>query len=229
LVQERREWGIVLPDLRMHGDSQGFPPPHTLQTAAADLAALARALGVSLDAVLGHSFGGKVALLYAASTPPGLQQVWVVDATPTAGPPSGSAWQMLQAVQAMPAEFSTREDAAAQLVRMGFTPPVAQWMTTNLERVDGRYRWRLDFVALENLLRDFFRTDVWNIVADPPAGVAAHFIKARDSAVLDTDAMSRLQLIAATRPVYVHTAQGGHWIHTDNPDAILKLLTRHLP
>src|SRR5438876_3303415 len=37
LVEARPEWGVVLTDLRLHGDSQGFSPPHTLDAAAADV------------------------------------------------------------------------------------------------------------------------------------------------------------------------------------------------
>src|SRR5687767_12064792 len=56
-------WGAVLVDLRMHGSSQGFAPPHTVAAAAADLASLG--LPGPLGAVVAHSFGGKVALAYA--------------------------------------------------------------------------------------------------------------------------------------------------------------------
>src|SRR5437667_10900659 len=66
LVLARPEWGVVLADLRLHGDSQGFSPPHTLDAAAADIDELGRTLGFSFDAVLGHSLGGKVALRDAA-------------------------------------------------------------------------------------------------------------------------------------------------------------------
>ena len=38
LVTARPEWGAVLVDLRMHGESQGAPPPHTLASAAVDVA-----------------------------------------------------------------------------------------------------------------------------------------------------------------------------------------------
>src|SRR5512142_1296285 len=38
LVRERPEWGAVLVDLREHGRSGGFPPPHTVATAAGDVA-----------------------------------------------------------------------------------------------------------------------------------------------------------------------------------------------
>lgn len=229
LVQARPEWEVVLADLRLHGDSQGFPPPHTLDAAASDLDALGRALGSPLDAVLGHSLGGKVALLYATRNPPGLRQLWVVDSTPGAGPPAGSAWQMLRAVRSLPAEFASRQDAVEGLVRFGFAGDVARWMTTNLEYASARYRWRLDFDALQTLLRDFFQTDLWSTVAAPPAGVELHFIKASDSDALSEDALLRLETIAAHHSVFVHTVQGGHWIHADNPDAVIQLLARHLP
>src|SRR5688572_17676276 len=57
LVEARPEWGVLLVDLRNHGGSQGFPPPHTLQASAADVDRLVEALDFHGAAVLGHSFG----------------------------------------------------------------------------------------------------------------------------------------------------------------------------
>src|SRR5688500_19806674 len=37
LVEARPEWGVLLVDLRNHGQSRGFSGPHTLHAAAADL------------------------------------------------------------------------------------------------------------------------------------------------------------------------------------------------
>src|SRR2546426_9307 len=182
LAQVRPEWGVVLADLRMHGASQGFPPPHTLEAAAADVDVLGRSLRVPFDAALGHSLGGKIALLYAARHAVALQQVWLVESTPAAGPPAGRGWQMLRALRALPPQFPSRQEAAEGLAQFGFAPDVARWMTTNLESSDGRFRWRLDFDALEDLLRDFFQTDLWSVVLDPPAGVALHVITASESA-----------------------------------------------
>jgi esterase len=44
----------------------GLPPPHTVAAAAADVDRLVEHLDFHAAAVLGHSFGGKVALTYAA-------------------------------------------------------------------------------------------------------------------------------------------------------------------
>ncbi|MFW6331186.1 MAG: alpha/beta fold hydrolase, partial [Gemmatimonadota bacterium] len=69
LVGARPGWGAVLVDLREHGESVGFEPPHTLESTAADLDGLEAG---PVEAVLGHSFGGKIALL-RARTDPGLR------------------------------------------------------------------------------------------------------------------------------------------------------------
>lgn len=50
-------------DQRGHGDSAPVPGPMTLERSLADLAAVAAALGEPVDALVGHSWGGAVALL----------------------------------------------------------------------------------------------------------------------------------------------------------------------
>jgi esterase len=64
LAEERPGWGVLLVDLRLHGGSTGFEPPHTLGAAADDVDRLVEHLDFHAAAVMGHSFGGKVALLY---------------------------------------------------------------------------------------------------------------------------------------------------------------------
>jgi len=229
LVRLRPDWSVILPDLRLHGGSQGFLPPHTLRNAASDIATLIQALGTRADAILGHSLGGKVALRYGADYPSGLEQLWVVDATPAPEPHVGSAWQMLRTVRALPPEFDSRTDVAAALVRGGFTPVVAQWMTSNLERVGRRYRWRLDFNAIEGLLDDASTADLWSVVADTARATTLHFIKATDSDVLSPEALQRLRTASGAGEVSIHALVGGHWIQADNPDGVVGILTQHLP
>lgn len=230
VVRERPDWGAVLVDLREHGESRGFPPPHTLEAAAADLAALREALGIRTDAILGHSFGGKVALLYARRFPGSVLQLWLADSTPDARPPGGAAAEMLEIVRRNPGPFESREAALRALMAEGVEPGVAQWMATNLEPADGAYRWRLDLEALESLLQDFFRTDLWDVVENPPPGLEIHFLKAERSDVLTEAACQRIEAAGRrTGRVFLHRVDGGHWLNADNPDAVVSLLTRGLP
>lgn len=244
LAGRRPEWGAVLVDLRMHGESTGFDGPHTLPACVEDLRRLARSVGHRPAALLGHSFGGKVVLraLEAARAGEGgsgggddsgggrLRQAWVVDSTPAAREPGGSAVRMLEAVRRMPEEFGSREEAVEGLADRGFSRPVARWMTTNLERDDGAFRWALDWAAMEELLEDFFEADLWPVVADPPPGWEIHFVKAEDSEVLPADATDRIRRSGRrNRRVRLHRLSGGHWLNADNPDAVVDLLGEELP
>lgn len=233
LTNVRPDWGVVLADLRLHGASQGFPPPHTVNACADDVAGLAAALDLPVRAVLGHSFGGKVALAYLAGgarAQPPLRQVWVVDTDPSAGVPDGSAWAMLRAVRTLPPMFRTREDGAAAIERAGFDRRTAEWMTTNLERTGDGYRWRLDFAALEALLRDFFQADLWPVVERVPPETQLYVVKAAGSAVISEASVSRLEAAGrASGRVAVKQVPGGHWLNADNPEAVTALLAARLP
>lgn len=73
---------VVLYDQRGRGDSD--PPSNsaawTIDEDAADLAALRRALGIRRWDILGHSWGGGISMLAAASDPMGVRRLVLVDA-----------------------------------------------------------------------------------------------------------------------------------------------------
>lgn len=231
VVRERTDWGAALIDLREHGASRGAEPPHTLESVAGDLRELAEGEALAPAALIGHSFGGKVALVYARRPTMRLRQLWVVDSTPDPGRPSGTAWQMLQVLRRLPATFGGRAEAVQALEAEGIATPVAQWMTTNLQRQDGGlYGWRIDMAAMEALLRDFHRIDAWDVVEDPPPSVEIHFVKAEGSDVLSPEACRRVEDAGRrTGSVFLHRVEGGHWLNADNPDALVDLLTARLP
>ena len=230
-AQQCPDWNARLVDLRQHGASQGFAPPHTIAAAANDLNNLAEAEQETPTAVLGHSFGGKVALAYARDHGDTLKSVWVIDSTPEARAPDGSAWQMLELIRNVPRDFGSRDELISLLTRSGIALPTAQWMATNLERDDasGRYRWRFDFDALEAMLRDFFKEDLWSVLENPPGQASIHMVKARQSSVLSPAAMERIKKLEnTTGRVFLHEIDGGHWVNAENPDALLALMTEHM-
>lgn len=62
-------WQLLLVDLRCHGESAGHPTlsslPNTVDGAAADVLNLLRQLKLFPEALVGHSFGGKVVMSMA--------------------------------------------------------------------------------------------------------------------------------------------------------------------
>lgn len=235
-VRERPDWGALLVDHRGHGDSTGFEPPHTVDACADDLLRLVNHTGLEAAAILGHSFGGKVALRYAQRaaahpTAPHLERVWVIDSTPDARTPSGSAWAMLGVLRDHPGPFDDRDEGIAAVESRGYATPVARWMSTNLVRTDDdRFVWRLDPDVMEALLRSFFALDAWGVVEHPPAGTDIRVVKARESSILDDEARYRLEAAGlATGAVHLHEVDGGHWLNADNPDALQRMLLDHMP
>lgn len=228
LTAARPEYTCVLVDLPHHGESGPGTHGDTIRGVAADLTAWCDAEGLRPDAILGHSFGGKVALAVADLWRDRTLQVWIIDSTPDTREPSGSAWDLLQTVQRMPASFPSRDALIAALTAEGWAAGVSQWMATNLERQGDAFTWRLDFNVMDPLLRDFFATDLWPVVEQPADGHTVHFIKATESSVMSDHAVRRAEAAGSGR-VHVHRLEGGHWIHAERPADIVSLLAETLP
>ncbi|CAI5468763.1 unnamed protein product [Closterium sp. Yama58-4] len=91
--------------------------------------------------LIGHSFGGKVALSMidqAAKPMPSAIKVWVLDATPgkvrAGGDGEDHPADLIDALRGMPPLILDRSEVVNSLLSQGFSKPIAQWMTTNLSR-----------------------------------------------------------------------------------------------
>ena len=228
VVNQRPEYACWLVDLPYHGDSPAGTHGDSVVGVALDLADWLKVESIAPEAVLGHSYGGKIALALAAQPRETPLQVWVIDSTPEVKTPSGTAWAMLDLVRRLPQRFHTRDEAIEALTKGGYALGVAQWMATNLVRDDAGFVWKLDFEAMERLLRDFFTTDLWGVVESPAEGTDIHFLKASESSAISAEAVKRLEAAAGDR-VHLHHRQGGHWIHAESPQVVTELLVEHLP
>ncbi len=231
-VAARPDWCAVLVDLRMHGASQGFAGPHTVAAAAADLDALAAALALPVRGVVGHSFGGKVALAYIARHAATLDEAWILDSMPGARP-DGRGSETTLSVLAMLAtlgdRFETREAFIDPLVRGGITRSVAGWLAMNLRAVpSGGYALRIDRAAIRALLDDYFAQDFWPAIEHVPQSLAVHVVIGGRSQVFSPSDRARVEAIVAMRAshVFLHVLpEAGHWVHVDDPDGLLALMT----
>lgn len=224
----------VLVDLRNHGDSMGAPAPHTLQACAADLRALARHLDVAPQAIIGHSFGGKVALVYAANQPAGLRQVWVLDATPEAlpeGEPEPPAEEhgvagVIRILEHLAMPLPTRQAVAEALRQHGVADATAQWLTTNLKPVAGGYAWKFDLPAVRQMLASYLATDLWPVLQQPPQGVRIDVVRAMREPRWTPPILQRFAQLPAT--VRLHQLDAGHWLHVDDLEGLLRLVVPSL-
>ncbi|MCB9682317.1 MAG: alpha/beta hydrolase [Alphaproteobacteria bacterium] len=227
LVERRPGWRAVLVDLRNHGDSHGQPPPHTLEACADDLGALAGARGSGPRVLVGHSFGGKVALTYAARGPHGLHDAWVVDAipgpavvSPGRDPDDTDVMRVLEAVAAMPLPIASHDALRDALVAQGFSSDLAGWMTTNLRREGDGFVWRFALDAVQAMIADYAARDLWPLVGRGP--VRMHLVRAGRSGRWTSSDDARLEALQRQDLAdVVRIEAAGHWVHVDAPEALL--------
>lgn len=226
-------WGFVLVDLRAHGRSANAPPPHTVASAADDLIRLQAALAEPVRGVMGHSFGGKVALALADRNPARLDQVWVLDAQPGARPEElGSARtaSVVRMLEGMPEVFPSRERFLEIVEEQGHDRTFAAWLAMNLRRADDGYRLRVDMRAIRALFESYYLTDLWPAVERHDKAREMRFVVGGRSEVLRDEDRRRLAEIAAREPhLRVHTLpEAGHWVHIDDPEGLFGILSSAL-
>jgi esterase len=232
-VEHRPGWTAWLVDLRGHGQSPKGTSGPSLEAAARDIIAVAARDALPLRAILGHSFGGKVALEAARiGEIVSLEHVVVVDSMPGAREPlrgGDSALAVIDAIESLPMTFSSITDFISQLEAAGFTRELAQWLAGSLDRGANPLRFGLDLHEIRALILDYFARDFWPVVEHPPASMRVHLVIGDQSDSYSTADRDRATRIAASNEhVTVDVLGAGHWVHVDDPDGLLHALLRHL-
>ena len=177
LAESCPHWGFVLVDLRGHGMSLGAPPPHTIESSAQDLVHLGQHLALNIRGIMGHSFGGKVTLQYAALCPDELDEVWVLDSTPSTrvgGMQTVGAAHVLDTLDALPTTFSSREFFIDHMTASGMDRPQIEWLAMNVRR---RYFDQFGVGAVVGQAENAKARSLGTVVVAPiEAGVDQHLL-----------------------------------------------------
>ena len=235
LAKLRPEYRFCLVDLRHHGQSQGAPPPNTLEACAHDLEALVAALGQEPEVIAGHSFGGKTALMYSALFPGRTRQLWILDSNPGAQEPTAAneVIRVIQAVRSTTTPAADRALVVQELTQQGLSGGTANWLATNLERGPQGFVWRFNLDAIYELMLDYFRVDLWSVLESGTADSDFRVVVAERSDRWAPENRARLATMLETvrerGTVSLHIVpNAGHWLHVDNPAFLLDLISQNL-
>jgi pimeloyl-ACP methyl ester carboxylesterase len=229
-------WQFVLVDLRCHGQTASMPDPpageNSVVSAAKDVLGVLNHLKIYPHTLLGHSFGGKVAMSMVhqfGKQLPRPVQVWVLDTVP------GDVWceagdhprDTINHARTIPMPIPTRKHLVDSLVGAGFTLPGAQWMTTNLTPApppaeNGELTWTFDLEGIVDMYASYEATDLWPMLETQPRGLEVDFVRAETSAFVWTpEDVARIEAHGAR----VHfLPNSSHWVHIDNPEGLLEIL-----
>ncbi len=217
---------VLLVDLRNHGRSPHHPVT-TYPAMAGDVAALIEARGFGRVALVGHSMGGKVAMVLACTRPDRVERLVVVDVAPVDYGPSAEFASYLRAMAAIdPARFERRAEVERALAGAVPDARIRAFLASNLELRDGRLAWAPNLSALLAGLPAItgFPPD---LPPAPPDLLVSVIAGGRSGYVRPDHRAAFLRLFAA--PEFVTVPEAGHWVHADAPQRVVALLDALLP
>jgi len=218
LYGSARNWGVIAKrlsdqrrvvavDMRNHGQSP-WATPHRYAEMAGDLAEVIGAIGGRAD-VLGHSMGGKAAMMLALRHGASVNRLVVADIAPV--PYGHSQMQFIEAMRAV--DLSTvekRSDAEAQLAALGVDRALQSFFTQSLDLKEKRWRLNLDALA----------EDMDAILSFPQVeghwDGSALFLSGSESDYVKPAYRPRIrELFPNAR--FARLSGAGHWLHAEKP------------
>ncbi|MBA4138823.1 MAG: alpha/beta hydrolase [Opitutus sp.] len=154
---------VLALDARNHGRSP-HAPEMTIEAMVADTLGAMDAQGIARATIIGHSMGGRTAMLLACRHPERVERLVVVDVAPRA-----YSWQGHRAEFAAMNELELENLQSRQEAELRFEARVPdlgmrKFLTTNLARgEDGRWQWAVNLPVLTAALPDLEKSGLTEI------------------------------------------------------------------
>lgn len=210
---------VYLPDARNHGASP-WAESMSYPDMAQDVAALIEGEGLQQPLVIGHSMGGKTAMALALAQPQAVGGLVVIDIAPRAYADQFSTYVAAMRNLDVAAATSRRELQQALAMQLGPTAPV-DFLLQNLRRQGERFDWRINLMATSMCMADLcgFPQALQQRRYDGPA----LFVHGADSDYVPPDAEPGIRALFP-RAELLSIRDAGHWVHADQPAALLGAL-----
>jgi len=221
---------VILPDLRNHGLSPHHPL-HSYDAMSADLDELVSELGLSKYFLLGHSMGGKTAIYHARKYAGRIAGLMIIDISPfkadNKNSPQAEFHRMvLDTLATLPLDKAQSRKELDKLLSARISSlRIRQFILKNISRnMNKTFRWKLNprFLRnnLDNILDGFDRGSALDAQI---AGFPVVFVRAgKSDYIRETDYEDIMKLFPSSEIVEIEDSS--HWIHTEKPETIVKLI-----
>lgn len=196
-------------DLRNHGESSHGPVSYPAM--AQDVLETLDDLGIERFSVVGHSMGGKVAMMLALADPDRVTRLMVADMAPARTQQGhGDMITKLDAIT-FPPEL-TRSETLDLLEPITGSRAVAELMAQNVS-LDGIPGWAIGF---DEITQGISLIEGWPDIQVAPYDGPALFLRGSNSSYVRPE---HHPLIHALFPhARIQTLEGaGHWLHAEQP------------
>ena len=177
--------------------------------------------------LVGHSLGGKTAMVTTLLHPDLVQHLVVVDIAPKDYGDLDRFRQYIDAMRALPlTELTSRADAEERFAAAEPDPGIRGFLLQNLRRHGTSWSWQAN---LDLIARDAEKGQGSRIADFPDLGrtwdgPVVWLVGEASGYVRDEDTAAMRALFPRTRLVTVKGA--GHWVHTDAPEVVVETLRR---
>ncbi|ARE41876.1 Hydrolase, alpha/beta fold family functionally coupled to Phosphoribulokinase [Rhodovulum sp. P5] len=221
LFGSARNWGVVAKrlseerqvitvDMRNHGASP-WTETHTYADLAADLAEVIDAHGGQLD-VLGHSMGGKAAMVLALTHPEKVKRLVVADIAPVGY--SHTQAHLIAAMRALDLpKIASRSAADRALAEFIDTPAVRAFLLQSLDLKTTPSSWCLNLDVLE---ADMDAIIGWPEEIDGVFGGTALFLSGAESDYVRPEHRNRIKGYFP-KARFAKLPGADHWLHAEKP------------
>ncbi len=202
---------VIAVDQRNHGDSP-WAPSHSYADMAADLAEVIAAHGGRAD-VLGHSMGGKAAMVLALTRPEMVRRLVVADMAPVAYSHGPAHLALQRAMQVLDLENLTlRSEADRRLAQAIDDPATRAFLLQSLDLKATPPRWKLNLEVLGAEMEQILGWPGTPGVFEGPAlfvyGALSNYLREEvKPAILDQFPQAEFARIEGA----------GHWLHAERP------------
>ncbi len=205
-------------DLRNHGSS-----PHAREMGypamAEDVLETLRDRAALPCTLAGHSMGGKVAMIAALRDPAAIGQLFVADIAPVAYRPAFRGFA--EAMLALPLHDGlTRVKADAILAPAIADAGIRAFLLQNLT-FGSPPAWRIGLAEIAASLPEI---EGWPALAAEPYRGKALFVAGERSGYIQPAHRSPIRALFPSAR-FATLKHAGHWLHADNPDGFVALLT----
>ena len=237
-----RDWHVIAPDLRGHGDSAWASDGDYGMTAFVyDLAQLIHGLGLAPVTLIAHSLGGNVALRYAGLYPANVAKIVAIEglgpspewaAKRDAVPVDERLRRWIDEVRGLagrtPRKYASIDEALARMMaeNQHLSERQARHLTVHgvLQNEDGTFGWKFDNYNRAWSPVDLPRAEIealWGRITAP-----ALLVYGAESWASNPATDGRLAAFATARVELFDRA--GHWVHHDRTADFIACVRRFL-
>lgn len=211
---------VLAMDQRGHGDSQwADDAAYTTEDHLVDIAGFVDALKLDKFVLVGHSMGGRNAIMYTACFPQKVARLILIDSRPDNDPKGSQALRQL--LTAIPDEISSVDELAPELKRL--YPYLSPEMCLHLahhglrETENGKFRPKYDLrMRAQSARAGYGVSDLWLFFTLIPCPIL--ILRGTESPILSREAVRRM-CRANPRARLVQIEGASHMVPQENPAA----------